>query len=126
MVVMQAPSRGDAVLVTEIAVLRNCSNDASAGDWDRAPVFPSPIPDGIRTWIEHPPEDLIPRRAKANIQNRQFLQDGKLVDPYPANSYDMQRNRAIEVVFVEIKDGPHRDIQGWMPLRYVRPTVVMP
>lgn len=126
-VVVNANPAGGAVLVTDIAVLKEYSI-ACAAEWRRPPAFPfGQIPDGTATWTEQPPQGVfIPNGTKANIQNRQFLQDGKLVEPYAANSYDMQKNRAIEVESVKIKDGPHRELQGWLPKRFLYPTVMMP
>jgi hypothetical protein len=86
-----------------------------------------PMPDGTATWVQQPPQGiLIPSGTKANIQNRQVLQGGNLVDPYPASANDLRRNRAVEVELIKIKDGPYRNIQGWMPSDFLQHTTVMP
>jgi len=113
-------------LVSDEAVLREYSN-ACDSEWTEVPSRPPWIQDGTNTWIKQPPKgNVISNGTKGNMLSRKFLQHGRLVDPYPANSYDMQRNRAVEVVLIRIKDGPYRTLEGWMPIRYLRPTDVLP
>ena len=52
---------------------------------------------------------------------RKFLRGGKLVNPYPANTYDMERDRAVEVVMFELTDGPNRGSRGWVKASFLRP-----
>ena len=53
--------------------------------------------------------------------DRKFLRGGELVDPYPANSYDMERDRAVEVVLFEITEGAKRGLRGWVQKSFLRP-----
>lgn len=46
---------------------------------------------------------------------RYLLPGGRLVDPYPANSYDLQRDNAIEVEKIRITGGPSKGVEGWAP-----------
>jgi hypothetical protein len=82
---------------------------------------------GTRTWIKKPPQGVfIETGTKANILDRKFLEDGNLVEPYAANSYDMERDGAVEVVLIKIQDGPKKNLEGWIPHGFVSPTHVMP
>ena len=126
------------VLVTDEAVLRGYSSSCEA-EWTEPVQIPPNLPpeatklltqqprDGTKTWLRQPPKGIwLPNGTKGNMRDRKFLRRGQLVDPYSANSYDMERDRAVEVVLFRVKDGPHKDLEGWMPNRYLRPTVMMP
>jgi len=49
----------------------------------------------------------IPNGTKGRAVDRKFLKGGILVDPYPANTYDMEREGAVEVILFEVTEGPH-------------------
>jgi hypothetical protein len=55
------------------------------------------------------------------MRDRKFLKGGELVDPYPANSYDMERDQAVEVVLFEITEGAKRGSRGWVQKSCLRP-----
>jgi hypothetical protein len=69
------------------------------------------------------PGDVIrlPNGTKGRVIERKFLRGGILVDPYPANSYDMERDGAIEVELFEVTEGPSRGAKGWVRAAYLRP-----
>ncbi len=120
--VVKANPGDGAVLVDDTAVLQHYSLSSDA-EWTRPPSPGLLLADGTSTWLEQPPQGtFIPNGTKAEAEDRKFLQAGKLVEPYSADSFDMQRNRAVEVVLVTIKDGPSRGLRGWMPSRFLYPT----
>lgn len=58
---------------------------------------------------------FIPNKTKGRYKGQKFLlKGGRLVDPYPANSYDMARDGAIEVERIKITEGPHKGLEGWV------------
>ncbi len=63
----------------------------------------------------------IPNGTKGRAVDRKFLRGGRLVDPYPANTYEMERDGAIEVVLFEVTEGPHRGSRGWVQASFLRP-----
>ncbi len=70
-----------------------------------------------------PPPGLIaiPNGTKGLGLSRKFLKEGKLVDPYPANNYDMEREGAVEVVLFQVTEGPLRGARGWVQAWFLRP-----
>jgi hypothetical protein len=70
-----------------------------------------------------PPSNVIsiPNRTKGRVVDRMFLKRKKLVDPYPANTYDMERDGAIEMVLFEVTEGPQRGSKGWIGAWFLRP-----
>jgi len=59
--------------------------------------------------------------TRALVEDRKFLlSGGRLVHPYSANSYDMERDGAIEVEKIRVTDGPHRNLEGWIQSRDVK------
>ena len=115
------------VLVTDEAMLRDYSL-ACEPEWTEPVQSPWNRPqDGTKTWIRHPPKGIwLPNGTKGNMVDRKFLRRGELLPPYPANSFDMERDRAVEVARIRVKDGLHKGVEGWMPNTYLKPTVVMP
>ncbi len=63
----------------------------------------------------------VPNGTKGRMLDRKFLRDGGLVDPYPANTYDMERDKAVEVVLFEITEGPQRGVRGWVQGSFLHP-----
>ena len=58
---------------------------------------------------------FIPNETRGRYMGRKFLlSGGRLVDPYPANSYDMQRVEAVEVEKIKITEGPSKGLEGWV------------
>jgi hypothetical protein len=113
---------GGAVLVTDILVLRDYSVRTDA-EWNS--LQDPRMRFGDDNWIQHPPAGIfLSSHSKVEMLDRRFLQDGELGEPYAANSFDMRNNGAIDVLYVEVKDGPHRGIRGWLPRAWVLPTVV--
>jgi hypothetical protein len=70
-----------------------------------------------------PPSNVIrvASGTKGLALKRKFLKGGKLVDPYPANTYDMERDGAVEVVLFELTNGPNRGSKGWVKSSFLRP-----
>jgi hypothetical protein len=70
-----------------------------------------------------PPGNVIgiPNGTKGRAVDRKFLRGRRLVDPYPANTYDMERDEAVEVVPFEVTEGPHRGTRGWVQSSFLRP-----
>ena len=68
---------------------------------------------GERNWGQHPTAGIfLASGTKLTMLDLMYLQDGQLVESYPSSAYDRKRNGAIEVVYVEVKDGPHRRTRG--------------
>jgi hypothetical protein len=69
------------------------------------------------------PENLIPipNGTKGRAVERKFLRSGALVEPYAANSYDMERDSVTEVNLFEVTEGPFRGSRGWVRAAYLRP-----
>jgi len=63
----------------------------------------------------------VPNKTKGRMLDRKFLRGGELVEPYPANSYDMERDGAVEVVLFEITEGPQRGVRGWVQMSFLYP-----
>lgn len=117
---------GGVVLVTDLKELYDYSLRTSA-EWKRMPLAAETAMFGERDWIAHPPAGVfLQTGTKVAILKRRFLQNGQLVEPYPANSYDMQRNLAVEVIYVAVRDGQYQRVQGWLPHYCCRPTVILP
>jgi hypothetical protein len=70
-----------------------------------------------------PPSNVlrVPNGTKGLALKRKFLRGGRLVDPYSANTYDMERDGTVEVVLFELTDGPHRGSKGWVKASFLRP-----
>jgi hypothetical protein len=59
---------------------------------------------------------LVSDKTRAHYKDRKFLlPGGRLVEPYSANSFDMERDEAVEVERVRIIEGPHKGLEGWVP-----------
>lgn len=63
----------------------------------------------------------IPNGAKGLMLDRKFFKGDRLVDPYPANSFDMEKDSAIEVALFEVTEGPKRGAKGWLRMSLLRP-----
>src|SRR5580765_2185800 len=63
----------------------------------------------------------VPNGTKGRMLDQKFLRGGELVEPYPANSYDMERDRAVAVVLFEITEGPLRGVRGWVQVSFLHP-----
>jgi hypothetical protein len=59
--------------------------------------------------------------TKGRVRDRKFFKSDRLVDPYPATGFDMERDRAIEVVLFEITEGPKSGVKGWIRMSLLRP-----
>ena len=114
------------VLVTDKAVLLAHSARCDA-EWMEAPPARLVWEICKQSWQQSPPAGvLVSPGTKLRVLDRKFLQQGQLLDPYPANTYDMQRNRALEVDFVRVKEGPQRNLKGWVPSGYLQGLYPMP
>ena len=57
----------------------------------------------------------IPEGTKGTAIGRQFvLPEGRLVEPYSANRFDMARDGAIEVERIRITQPPNVGLEGWV------------
>ncbi len=64
---------------------------------------------------------LVPDKTQAHYKDRKFLlPGGRLVEPYPANSFDMERDQAVEVERVRIIEGPRKGLEGWVRAGYLQ------
>jgi hypothetical protein len=64
---------------------------------------------------------FVPNETRGIAKGRQFLlKGGRLVRPYPANTYDMLRDGAVEVERIEITEGPKKGLIGWLPSTYLQ------
>jgi hypothetical protein len=62
---------------------------------------------------------FVPNHTRGIARGERFLlKGGRLVIPYSANSYDLQRDGAMEVEGIEIMEGPHKGVMGWAPVNY--------
>jgi hypothetical protein len=64
---------------------------------------------------------IVPNRTIGRVLQLKFLEAGRLVEPYPANGYDMERDGAVEVALFEITEGPLRGSRGWVQFSLLRP-----
>jgi len=64
---------------------------------------------------------IVPNGTKARSLDHKYLKGGRLVEPYPANSYDMIRDGAVEVDLIEITEGPFQHSKGWVQGSCLRP-----
>jgi hypothetical protein len=75
-----------------------------------------------------PPPDgravLIPNGTKGTARDRKFLKDGKLVEPYAANTCKMLQDKAMEVEPFEVTEGPQRGVKGWVSISLLQRTAV--
>ncbi len=114
------------VLVVDTKVLKDYSL-RTGEEWKQMALNIDSVNFGERNWIAHPPAGILLKPgSKITVLGRRFLQPGELVESYAANSYDMQRNLAVEVLFVEVQHGQQRQLQGWLPHYCCRPAVLMP
>ena len=57
----------------------------------------------------------IPEGTKGVMTDRKFvLPGGRLVEPFPANTFDMARNGAVEVERIRITQPPSVGLEGWV------------
>ena len=64
---------------------------------------------------------FIPNKTSGIYKGNYFLlKGGRLVTPYSANTYDMERDAAIEVEQIKIIEGPHKGLIGWLPSAYLQ------
>lgn len=69
-----------------------------------------PIPDDVGLGLVR-----IPEGTKGTAIGRQFvLPEGRLVEPYSANRFDMARDGAIEVERIRITQPPNVGLEGWV------------
>lgn len=119
-------SAGGVVIVSDLKVLHNYSLSIGAA-WKSMPLTRDSVMFAEHNWIADPPPGIfLQTGTKVTVLDRRFLEAGELLEPYSANSYDMQRNLAVEVIHVVVRQGPHQNSQGWLPHYSCRPTVVLP
>ena len=59
---------------------------------------------------------FLPNGTKGVWKGRRFLlEGGRLVEPHPANSYDMIRDGAVEIERIRVTEGPQKGLEGWIP-----------
>jgi hypothetical protein len=63
----------------------------------------------------------VPNGTKGRVLQRKFLKGGYLVAPYPANSYEMERDQAVEVALFEVGEGLQRGSKGWVHASFLHP-----
>ena len=80
----------------------------------RAIVEGQPILPSSAIWV--------PDGTTGKAIDRKFLQRGQLVEPYPATGNDMKRNGAVEVVLLQITNGPRKGLDGWIIASRLRPS----
>jgi hypothetical protein len=53
--------------------------------------------------------------TKATVTGRMFvLPGGRLVEPYPSNTYDIARDGAVEIERIKITQPPNEGLEGWV------------
>jgi hypothetical protein len=58
---------------------------------------------------------LLPRGTRSHAKQLKYLlPDGRLVDPYPTASHDMERSHVIVVERVRVVEGSHKGLEGWV------------
>ena|SRR5436305_7531508 len=97
---VSSPSQSGVLLAPDLATL----NAVMAADSAR-PITAIPLPNG----------------TKGLALERKFLRGGRLIDTYPANTFDMERDGAVEVVLFEVAEGPKRWSRGWVQASFLRP-----
>lgn len=95
-------------------------NMASSTDPLRFQVcFPSPKPaqaEANKNGIV-----VIPDGTEAEFNGSGFvLPGGRIVFPYPANTYDMARDGAVEVEKIRITKPPNQGLEGWIEIHSLR------
>ena len=69
---------------------------------------------------------FIPNKTRGVFKGGYYLlKDGRLVTPYPANSYEMQRDGAIEVEKIKVTEGPQKGLEGWIPAQRLQRLLTM-
>ena len=64
---------------------------------------------------------FVPNKTRGIAKGVRFLlKGGLLVPPYPANTDDMLRDRAVEVERIKITEGPQAGVVGWLPSQYLQ------
>jgi len=64
------------------------------------------------------PTWLTTKGKSTKDKGRWFLpKGGRLVAPYPANSFDMVKYGMIEVEKVRITEGPNKGLEGWTQIQ---------
>jgi hypothetical protein len=64
---------------------------------------------------------FIPNETRGRYKGRKFLlKGGRLVDPYPANTHDMERAEAVEVEKIKITEGPSEGLEGWVQTNHLK------
>jgi hypothetical protein len=63
---------------------------------------------------------LIPEGTTGLCTGRRFvLPGGRLVEPYAANEYDMERDGVIEVERIRITRPPSENLEGWVEIHFL-------
>ena len=122
------------LVITLVAFLTGCvacpvgdqANRWIAGNTTATRIFLAADLPTLRALIENhgdPPEGAIavPNGSKGRIVDTKFLKGGQLVMPYPADSFDMERDGAVRVVLFEVTEGPKRGAKGWIRLSLLIP-----
>ena len=97
---VNCPPQQPILLALDVPTLRNLLSPASGPSGAAIPV---------------------PNGTKGRMMDRKFFRGGELVVPYAANSYDMERDGAVEVVLFEITEGPQRGVRGWVQMSFLHP-----
>lgn len=64
---------------------------------------------------------LVPDGTAAEYEGRSFvLPGGRLVLPYPSNTYDMARDGAVEVEKIRITQPPNEGLEGWIEVHFLQ------
>jgi hypothetical protein len=58
---------------------------------------------------------LVSDKTRAHYKDRKSLLPGGRLVEASANSFDMERDQAVEVERVRIIEGPHKGLEGWVP-----------
>jgi hypothetical protein len=85
------------------------------------PMMLSPFGTPSNIWPNTADNKLVfvPNKTRGIARGERFLlKGGRLVIPYSANTYDLQRDGAMEVEGIEITEGPQTGVMGWAPVNY--------
>jgi len=69
---------------------------------------------------------FVPNGTHAEVRDRKFFRDGRLVEMYPASSFQMGRVGAVEMERITITDLSHRKAEGWVLSQCLRRAIVYP
>jgi hypothetical protein len=57
--------------------------------------------------------------GRVNTDRRFVLSEGRLIAPYPANTYDMARDGAVEIEKIKITSPPNEGLEGLVQMGFL-------